>query len=90
MENFQGTEFLERECLLGFIAPSGKLTKNIRAKTKTKFDRMLSLKESHSMADMLWNHGLEWASVKFRFPTMKRSSWLKALIVAAPAIDSAK
>lgn len=76
--------------LLGFMIPSGSVTSRTREKAKTKLDSWFSLKESHSIADTLWNHGLEWPSMRLRFAWAKRSFWLKARIVAAPDSDSAK
>ena len=45
--------------LLGSITPSGKLTTTTKEKENTKFDSRFNLRLSHSMADMLWNNGLE-------------------------------
>lgn len=76
--------------LLGLITPSGRLTSMTSEKAKTKFDSIFNLKESHSIADTLWNHGLEKPSTRRRLVYMKRPSWSKARIDAAPAKDSEK
>lgn len=75
---------------LGLINPSGRLTSKINENANTKFDNKFSLKESHSIAEILWNHGLEWLSIRLRFALLKRISCPNALIAAAPASDSAK
>lgn len=75
---------------LGLIIPSGRVTSKTKEKAKTKLDNWFSLKESHSIADALWNHGLEWLSMRRRFASVKRSFWSKARIVAAPDSDSEK
>lgn len=38
---------------LGFMKPSGRLTRRRREKANMKLDNKLSLKESHSMDEML-------------------------------------
>jgi len=72
------------------MKPSGRLTSRVKEKANTKFDSMFSLKESHSIAEILWNHGLEWLSTRPRFAFLKRSFCPNALILDAPARDSAK
>lgn len=52
---------------LGLIIPSGRLTSKTKENANTKFDSRFSLKESHSIAETLWNHGLEWLSMRVRF-----------------------
>lgn len=76
--------------LLGLIIPSGRVTSKTNEKAKTKLDNWLSLKESHSIAETLWNHVLEWLSMRLRFESVKRCFWSKARIVAAPESDSEK
>lgn len=72
------------------MTPSGRVTSKTKEKAKTKLDNWFSLKESHSIADTLWNHDLEWLSMRQRFVSVKRSFWSKARIVAAPDSDSEK
>lgn len=76
--------------LLGFMIPSGSVTSKTRENANTKLANWFSLKESHSIAETLWNHGLEWLSMRQRFALVKRSCCSKARIVAVPASDSAK
>ena len=45
---------------------------------------------NHSFAEKLWKKGLALVSMRSRFFTKNRSSSSKALIVMAPAIDSAR
>ncbi|TVU15980.1 hypothetical protein EJB05_39526 [Eragrostis curvula] len=45
---------------------SGRLTRRINANAKTKLDNMFSLKQSHSTAQIKWNHGLDWLSTRPR------------------------
>lgn len=59
-------------CVLGFMKPSGKLTSRVKEKANTKLDNMFSLKESHSIEEMLWNQGLEWLSTRLKFLFQKR------------------
>ena len=44
---------------------------------------------NHSFAEKLWKYGTEFASVRRKFSKINLSSSLKALMVTAPAIDSA-
>jgi hypothetical protein len=76
--------------LLGFIKPSGRLTSRVKEKAKTKLDSMFSLKQSHSIAEVLWNHGRDWLLIRLTFALLKRSFCRYALILAAPVSDSAK
>ncbi|TVU00025.1 hypothetical protein EJB05_39253, partial [Eragrostis curvula] len=44
-----------------FFLP-GAFTRRAKEPAKTRLDSMFSLKPSHSIEEMLWNHGLEWLS----------------------------
>ncbi|KAM7531374.1 hypothetical protein LguiB_034784 [Lonicera macranthoides] len=45
---------------------------------------------NHSFAEKLWKDGLAFASIRCKFSEKNRSSSPKALMVIAPAMDSAK
>lgn len=59
------------------------------AAARTMALRVSARKISHSLAAKLWKNGLAFVSIRLRFLVKNRSSSLKALIVIAPANDSA-
>lgn len=68
----------------------GRLTSKTNEKANTKLDNKFSLKWSHSIAETLWKHGLEWLSIRLSVVLVKWSSFPSALIITAPVSDSAK
>lgn len=76
--------------ILGSIYPWGKLTRSAMQKANTNVESNSIRKQSHSIAAILQKNGRAKLSSRYRFLFIKRFSWQKPLIIAAPAIDSPK